>query len=544
MHTPPDSLSHISALIKEAQKWAYQEPQKALLQAQQAFELLSMHHPVELQLQVREALINSLAIVGHQQEGLRQAWELLALATEVGHVPLQATAHQQIATMLASSGQYEQSLPYFRAARQLSEGTNPEQYATATLNLADTLEKLDRLYDARQTYQAVLDLPAVSEEVQVVQAYASHSLVGLQVLEFERGQLEVQQLQHGPEVLDQVLQVARAGRDRFLELYAQALTTRLQVHLGALPEARQAFEQAWQIAQDLNQPRARAYACEARAYLLCLQEDHDGATLSFEEAAAHLEAVKSSGELLQLLNAHVRYLKFWKQFEKAFEVLQKLYTLDRAVRTEGVILQAQLVSLQLQIELARKENELHVQHVQELQHLQSQLQEQNQLLEHLSRMDELTGVYNRRHAVHLLRELGSGPGCVLLLFDVDHFKRVNDTFGHSRGDAVLKGIAAVVQGFLRPEDVFGRLGGEEFVVALAGLGVSEGKQLALQICDAVAAASWEGIPGHQVTLSMGVAPFTSGTLETALHLADEALYVAKGQGRNCVVVVHGSEDPV
>ncbi|GEM49593.1 tetratricopeptide repeat-containing diguanylate cyclase [Deinococcus cellulosilyticus] len=538
MDLPSDPASHIPALLREAQEWAYQEPQRALQQAQKAFQLLSVQVPLELQLRVREVLINSLAIVGDQQEGLRHASELLALAAEAGDLPLQATANQQIATMLATSGQYEQSLPYFQAARTLSEGTSPGQYATATLNLADTLEKLGRLQDARQVYQGVLSLSTVDEEVEVVQAYASLSLVGLKVLEFELGQLEVRGLQEEPAVLVGVVEAARKARDRFLELYAHALLTRLQVHLGHLSEAERAFEEAWKIAEDLNQPRAWACACEARAYLYCLQDDHPEAMGSFEEAAAHLESVASSGELLQLLNSYVRYLRFWKKFEKAFEVLWKLHILDRAVRTDGVILQAQLVTLQMQIELARKENELHVLHVQELQHLQQQLQEQNQLLERLSRMDELTGVYNRRHAVHLLRELGAGPGCVLLLFDVDHFKRVNDSYGHSMGDTVLRGITSVVQAFLGDQDVFGRLGGEEFVVALAGRTVAEGERVALQICEAVAASVWHGIPGHQVTLSIGVAPFVSGTLEAALHLADEALYAAKARGRNCVVVVH------
>ncbi|GGJ48301.1 diguanylate cyclase [Deinococcus roseus] len=532
----PDPTEQIQRLLKEAQVWAYQEPQRALQQVQQAFGLLSPHDDLELQLQVREWLVNCLAIVGDNQEGLRQAWELLALSAEADHQHMQATANQQIATMLSTSGQYEQSLPYFQAARVLSKEASPGQYATSTLNLADGLEKLGRLVDARQTYQSVLELPPVTEEVEVVQAYALLSLVGLQVLEFEVGTLDVAGLQEGPASLQQVIEQARKGRDRFLELYAQALLTRVWVHVGNAVQSTPAFEAAWEIAAELDQPRAWACAFEARAYLLCLQEDHTQAIECFEQAIRHLEAVSSHGELLQLLNSFVRYLKFWKKFEKAFEVLWKLHSLDQVVRTEGVLLQAQLVTLQTQIELARKENELHLQHVRELQHLQAQLQDQNQLLEKLSREDELTGVFNRRHAVHLLRELGKGAGCVLLLFDVDHFKRINDGYGHSRGDLVLRGIASIVRGFLKAGDVFGRLGGEEFVVALEGSCLQTAEKLAQNICDAVSKATWEDMPDTQVTLSIGVAVFQEGTLETALHTADEALYEAKALGRNRVVV--------
>lgn len=529
----PEPLNH---WITEAQAWTYQEPQKALDFARQARVLLTEQAPLDVQLEVRRCFVNCLSSAGENHEGLREAWELLALAVEAGDVHTEATADQLIATMLSSIGQYEQSLPYFQEARRLSESLDEEQFAIATLNLADTLEKLGRMTDAEHTYQSVLDLSAHHPQVQVVQSYARLSLVDVRVLEFEMAVLPVSALEPEVPVIRQVAEEARGARDRFLELYAHSLATRLLIHLNRLPEAEAHFAQSWAIAQELDQPTAWASAYEARAFLYCLQDDHTEAMQSFEEAARQLEQVGTNGELLQLLNSYVRYLRFWKQHEKAFEVLWKLHTLDRSVRTEGVILQAQMVALQGQIEVERKANELHVQHVQELQHLQKQLQEQNKLLEKLSREDELTGVFNRRHAVHLLREMGASTGCALLLFDVDHFKKVNDLFGHSMGDAVLKGIADIVRLHLQEGDVFGRLGGEEFVVALHSPCLIQAEKLAWRLCQAVSEARWTGMGDRNVTLSIGVTLFTSGTLEAALHIADEALYEAKGQGRNCVVV--------
>lgn len=532
----PERFKQVEVLKSEAQQLAYQHPHHALQLAREAHGLLVPEDPVALRLQVLETLVNSLSIVGHHAEGLRHAWEMLTLAVETGDLQAQPTANQHIATLLSMTGQYEQSLPYFHAARVLSDQLSPVQYATSTLNLADALEKLGRLEDARQTYQSVLALSGEQAELEVIQVYAKLSLVGLQVLEFELGNLNLEGLLEGPLALEGVLQQARTERDRFLELYAHGLATRLLVHLGDLEAATHHFDAVWQLATELDQPRAWAAAHEAWAFLACLQENHSEAIQHFEKAAAFLEDIAISGELLQLLGSYVRYLKFWGEHQKAFEVLWKLYTLDQRVRTEGVILQAQLVSLQVQIGLARQENELHVQHVLELQRLQLQLQAQNQLLEKLSREDGLTGVYNRRHAVHLIRELGKQQGCVLLLFDVDHFKKVNDGFGHGAGDGVLTGITERVKTFLNPQDVFGRLGGEEFVVALPGASLQEGKLRAEAICQGISSHSWPALGGQQVTISIGVAEFCEGTLEAALHTADVALYTAKHQGRNQVVV--------
>ena len=162
----------------------------------------------------------------------------------------------------------------------------------------------------------------------------------------------------------------------------------------------------------------------------------------------------------------------------------------------------------------------------------------------LATTDSLTGVYNRRTFKELAEPILSrarrsrGP-VSLLLIDLDHFKRVNDTHGHLSGDEVLAGFAKLTRSCLRKEDLLARYGGEEFVVLLPGTTEPAAIALAERIREEVADASLHAANDKvRVTVSIGVAGESGehlATLEMLLGHADEALYAAKARGRNCVV---------
>jgi diguanylate cyclase (GGDEF)-like protein len=161
-----------------------------------------------------------------------------------------------------------------------------------------------------------------------------------------------------------------------------------------------------------------------------------------------------------------------------------------------------------------------------------------------STRDALTGAYNRRHFEDRLRAeiafaVRHATDCGLLLMDLDHFKRVNDTHGHPAGDEVLRHLAAIAGRTLRTEDVFARFGGEEFAVILRGASTRGAGRLAERLREALAQqhARHEGtdIPA---TLSVGCAALsccTKPTPEELVAVADRRLYRAKQTGRNRVV---------
>ncbi len=159
-----------------------------------------------------------------------------------------------------------------------------------------------------------------------------------------------------------------------------------------------------------------------------------------------------------------------------------------------------------------------------------------------SLLDPLTGVANRRAFFErgeklLQRTAADGYASALLLFDLDRFKEVNDTFGHQAGDRVLSEFCRVAQPLLRPNDLFGRFGGEEFGCLIAQASIGEALAVAERIRTAFAAAPLGLGPEHwQVTVSVGVAMSNEAVpgLEALFAAADRALYRAKAKGRNRV----------
>jgi two-component system cell cycle response regulator len=172
--------------------------------------------------------------------------------------------------------------------------------------------------------------------------------------------------------------------------------------------------------------------------------------------------------------------------------------------------------------------------------LTDELRARNAELDRVSRIDMLTGLYNRRHLdEHLRRNIAwarrHGSSIGVLLADIDHFKLVNDRYGHLAGDAVLKEIARRLSGTVRTEDALGRWGGEEFIAVLSDASCSSIGVIAERMRQVVAATPFtlDAETRIPVTVSIG---HTCGAddAEVLVHRADDALYTAKAGGRNRV----------
>lgn len=168
------------------------------------------------------------------------------------------------------------------------------------------------------------------------------------------------------------------------------------------------------------------------------------------------------------------------------------------------------------------------------------LQQATRKLEENSRRDGLTGLFNRAYWQQRLEEemhrsQRYGTASSLLLFDIDHFKRINDTHGHLAGDAVLRDVASLVRDTVRDADIAGRYGGEEFGIILPETDATAAKaaaeRLRVRVEQARMAYGEQVIP---VTVSIGIAPFEAWQAcpEDLISGADQALYQAKQTGRN------------
>jgi diguanylate cyclase (GGDEF)-like protein len=181
--------------------------------------------------------------------------------------------------------------------------------------------------------------------------------------------------------------------------------------------------------------------------------------------------------------------------------------------------------------------------------LQDSLKESNQRLTELSRTDPLTGLANRRCLMETLeREIErgrrTGSSVAMIMADLDHFKRINDTYGHQPGDEVLKAVADLLKNHLRPYDLAARFGGEEFVLVLPNSSLVQAVQVAERIRVATGQLTFAApMEKLRVTASLGVAAYPRGRIRSVDDLireADFALYKAKGEGRNLVAVIEAA----
>lgn len=178
--------------------------------------------------------------------------------------------------------------------------------------------------------------------------------------------------------------------------------------------------------------------------------------------------------------------------------------------------------------------------------MRSTLKKQNQKLAILASCDPLTQLPNRRslmeqlaqESARLQRRTPEHNELCISMLDIDHFKHVNDTWGHDAGDAVLIKVSQTLQNNLRQGDFIGRFGGEEFIIIFPESTLQAAALVAERLRAAVAEITFPQLPeGARVTVSQGMANHKSGdNIEITLKRADEALYKAKAEGRNRVVV--------
>jgi diguanylate cyclase (GGDEF)-like protein len=175
--------------------------------------------------------------------------------------------------------------------------------------------------------------------------------------------------------------------------------------------------------------------------------------------------------------------------------------------------------------------------------LVGRLDETQKRLKHIAVTDELTGLKNRRQILEQMnkeyqRAVRTGGTLSLILLDIDHFKRVNDSYGHAVGDRVLRAVAREMQDGLRTYDLLGRIGGEEFLIASPGSALDEAAGLAERIRQKIKGRTISDRTGEiTVTVSAGVTSLSEqdASADAILQRADEALYLAKQQGRDRVV---------
>lgn len=182
----------------------------------------------------------------------------------------------------------------------------------------------------------------------------------------------------------------------------------------------------------------------------------------------------------------------------------------------------------------------------ELQKTHRKIEKQNKELYLLANHDQLTGLYNRRAFFQFGEEMfeqhgNSGEALACIMCDIDHFKRVNDNYGHAAGDDAIKTVASFLRGTVRPQDIVGRYGGEEFCILLPGVKLEIASEVSERLrakIEAKAGLGVRSVAGLKLTSSFGISMLSATTpsLSALIDHADQALYNSKETGRNRVSI--------
>lgn len=248
-----------------------------------------------------------------------------------------------------------------------------------------------------------------------------------------------------------------------------------------------------------------------------------------EELFIHLKH-KEGMAIPFLMNARLYKEDTVERIDCILVKMQKRIDYEQELRSAKKLLEA---AYQEKEQALANLEQIHV----EIEQQQAKLLAVNATLIELSETDKLTGLKNRRFFQDKLEQqlnsyYESAKPFSLCILDIDHFKKVNDTFGHQVGDDVLAQLAQLLTQRARKEDTVARYGGEEFVMILPDTEIAAAKEVGEQIRKTVAFDHW---PAGQVTISIGMATVTlEDTGTTLLKNADDALYASKKNGRNQV----------
>jgi len=325
-----------------------------------------------------------------------------------------------------------------------------------------------------------------------------------------------------------------------------------QIKTLRLPADPQSFEFWYVYASNLN-----LRLNEAVNELLRRQGDLSDADLAnlYEE---YISSVRTAGRLNmvanQLSNQVIQVLEMIgtasasaKQYDRSLGA--GVAAFDRNPRDESIrIIVEELVQATREMEHSNYTLEMHLT---EAKNRADHLQREIEAIRLESCTDPVTLIPNRQHFDDSIKKLfhdarAYGHALSLLLLDIDHFKKVNDKYGHQVGDFVLRAIAAKIKGLIRSDDIAARYGGEEFAVIVPGQPLAVAKSLAERIRSAIEAADIKmrtsGTSLGRVTLSIGVAQLReTEAVEDMIRRADQCLYEAKRAGRNRVVAGRNSE---
>jgi len=355
-------------------------------------------------------------------------------------------------------------------------------------------------------------------------------------------------VQEGLEYAETALAMAVASNNSYREVLALDNSAMLLSQAGHHAGALRRLDDVLRMAEEHGYDSMALGARHHRATVLLRQDRMPEAIPILEAALKQAIDLSERPAQLEILLSLSEALERTGQFEPALRRYKQYMALERQLRSAVAATRARMLvhlvdleSARLDAAVARNEALEHRARTLELEDRNRALERRTLDLDRRANEDALTRLSNRHHLETELPRLfaeayAQAEPLSVVILDIDHFKQVNDTFGHAVGDTVLVRLAQLLLAARRVGDLIGRLGGEEFLLAFPGLSELAAVDVCQRLRRSVEADDWSAIrPGLRVTVSLGVcARSDEATVEQVLERADAAMYRAKRAGRNRV----------
>lgn len=473
------------------QRGEYVESLSCLVQAQPYYESLNDENGLMW-------LFNELGrlhyFLSDYPNALSFYYRTLELAEKLGNTNRQAASFHNIGLIHSSLGNHEQALEILHQGLEIATNSGDKWVEGFLLgSLAEVSYHLQRFDQALKYGLRSLELARINGTPTLIDG----TLLAISWTYFELGQFD-----QAKACLQEVIQTAaQSGDRRGLSEALRALGE--QANRRHLPnEALPSLEQALTLAISLGEKAL--------------------------QANCHRALAKSYSQL--------------GQYQPAFEHYQAYHELDKEIFNEKSDLRLKILEVKYQLKTARQEAEIYRLRNEMLEREVADQHRIQQALQHLADHDGLTGLLNRRAFFDrgekiLQSKRKTQFPLALLMLDLDHFKSVNDRYGHDMGDKLLQAIGMWLSSNLREVDLLCRYGGEEFAILMTGSAAAEAEKVAWRLCQTLEAQVFRiGDISLRITTSIGVSVTEQkvDSIDTLIHFADVALYQAKQAGRNCV----------
>ncbi|MDT9001542.1 GGDEF domain-containing protein [Paucibacter sp. APW11] len=514
-----------------------------------------------LPMREREARAQVLALLAHQhprlgnlQASVRCASEAVALCQRLDKPSVLADALISLAyvyaQLLMGRDALDAALQALHTARQTQDRV---QEAWALNRLGVAYSSLDNVAQARESTQQAIEIAQTLGDSELSFSCLNNLAYYALMAEVEarrNGDVDAltEALQQSMSLSQQALAEARESGSEFRIAVAASNVCDALLRGGEAATAAPLIDEYQAICLRQGYMALGMQAMAQRALLLKADGDSRAAIAALQ-ALLRDAAERLPPKLRRIvIRALYETCKAAGDFEQALAYLEQHADLERQITRDTMSSQTEVILIRQEVEQAHARAEHALIDARRLRERARLLEREQEQLRHqaaewgrAAHEDVLTGLHNRRHAEFALpllleRARQEGKTISLALLDVDHFKQVNDQFGHGVGDDVLRELAQLLRGNTRSADLLARVGGEEFMMVLVGTPPAR----ALEICErlrlAVEQHDWALLhPGLQVTVSLGLSGGEPPEqLKLLVERADHALYAAKRSGRNRV----------